>query len=528
MSYEVLIIAGAAVTVMLGLMLLLARLYRKVGPNQALIVYGAGGIKVVRGGGTVVWPMVQVARELSLELMSFDVAPRKELYTNQGVAVLIDAVTQLKVRSDDESIRTSAEQFLDKSTADRESMIRLVMEGHLRGIVGQLTIEALVKEPEMVADKVRSTCAEDLNKMGLEAVSFTIKEVRDQNEYISNMGRPDIARIQRDANIAAAEAARDTEIRIAQAQRESAVARALADQERVIAETASAAKQAEAQRDLDIKRAQYVELVQRQKAQADKSYEIQSAVMEQQVTAEKVKVQQVEREAHIKVQEAEIKRREKELQATTLKTAEIESQRIQVMAEADKRKVELEAEAQAARAMKEGQARIDVDVIAGEAQAKVTRLTGEAEAQVIRMKGEAEAEAMRRKAGAYQGYNEAALVDRVLAALPAVVQAIAAPLSSIDKITVVSTGSGEGHGGTGVERLTQDAVRVVAQVPALIEGLTGLKMADLVSAVPRLKANGAASAPALPDDSSTVGPRPPGEVRKAEARPATPPVPPLR
>lgn len=131
------------------------------------------------------------------------------------------------------------------------------MEGHLRGIIGQLTVEQIVKEPEMVAERMRSTCMEDMSKMGLEVISFTIREVRDKNEYITNMGRPDVARIRRDAEIAAAEVERDTAIRRAVALREAAVAKAAADQERVIAETLSLAKQAEAQRDLDIQKAQF-------------------------------------------------------------------------------------------------------------------------------------------------------------------------------------------------------------------------------------------------------------------------------
>src|SRR5882724_12276635 len=191
--------------------------------------------------------------------MSFDVAPTQDLYTKQGVAVTVEAVAQIKVRSDQESILTAAEQFLTKAPEEREALIRLVMEGHLRGIIGQLTVEQLVKEPEMVGERVRATCAEDLNKMGLEVVSFTIKEVKDQNEYITNMGRPDVARIRRDAEIAAAEAERDTAIKRAIALRESAVAKAAADQERVLAETLSLAKQAETQRDLDIQKAQFTE-----------------------------------------------------------------------------------------------------------------------------------------------------------------------------------------------------------------------------------------------------------------------------
>ncbi len=257
----------------------------------------------------------------------------------QGVAVTVEAVAQIKVKSDPESIQTAAEQFLTKTDQNREALIRLVMEGHLRGIIGQLTVEQIVKEPEMVGDRMRSTCAADMNKMGLEVISFTIKEVRDKNEYIANMGRPDIARIQRDADVATAEAERDTAIRRADAQREAAIAKAHADQERVLAETLSLAKQAEAQRDLEIKKAEYLETVKRQQAQADKAYEIQTNMMQQQVVAEQVKIHQIEKEHEILVQDAEIQRRERELIATVLKPAEIERRRIETLASAEKQKL---------------------------------------------------------------------------------------------------------------------------------------------------------------------------------------------
>src|SRR5881296_3127269 len=325
---EIWVLVGLSVLALMFIMSILARLYRKAGPHEALIIYGFGGTRVVKGHGALVFPMVQICRELSLELMSFDVAPVQDLYTKQGVAVTVEAVAQIKVKSDLESIQTASEQFLTKTPDQRESLIRLVMEGHLRGIIGQLTVEQIVKEPEMVAERMRSTCADDMNKMGLEVISFTIKEVRDKNEYIVNMGRPDIARIKRDADVAAAEADRDTAIKRAEATRAAAIAKAQADQERVLAETLSQAKQAEATRDLEIKKAQYVEIVKKQQAQADKAYEIQTNVMLQQVTAEAVKVQQIEREQQIKVQEAEILRHEKELIATILKGAEIEKQRI--------------------------------------------------------------------------------------------------------------------------------------------------------------------------------------------------------
>src|SRR5437016_8866511 len=261
------VVTGLAVLGTMFLLAMLAKLFLKAGPNEALIVYGFRGKRVRIGRGTVVFPLFESCKLLSLELMSFDVAPQQDLYTNQGVAVTVEAVAQLKVKSDDVSIRTAAEQFLTKTPAAREGLIRLVMEGHLRGIIGQLTVEQIVKEPEMVADRMRSTCAEDMSKMALAVISFTIKEVRDKNDYISNMGRPDVARIKRDADVASAEAERDTMIKKAEAQRASAIARAQADQERVLAETLSLAKQSEAQRDLEIKKAQYLETVKRQQAQ---------------------------------------------------------------------------------------------------------------------------------------------------------------------------------------------------------------------------------------------------------------------
>src|SRR5512143_3645432 len=424
MPMGVFVMAGLMVLALFFIVALFAGLYRKAGPHEALVVYGFRGTRIVKGHGTVIFPMIENCRDLSLELMSFDVAPQQDLYTKQGVAVTVEAVAQIKVKSDPESVQTAAEQFLTKTDQEREALIRLVMEGHLRGIIGQLTVEEIVKQPEMVADRMRSTCAEDMNKMGLEVISFTIKEVRDKNEYITNMGRPDVARIKRDADVAAAEAERDTAIKRAIAQRESAVAKAQADQERVIAETLSLAKQAEAQRDLEIKKASYLEGVKRQQAQADKAYEIQTNVMQQQVIAEQVKVQQVEKLEQVKVQDAEIARREKELSATVLKQAEIERQRIETLAQAEKQRLLYEAEGKAASIQKQG----------------------EAEAEIIFKKGEAEAKAMNVKAEAYQEYNQAAVIDKLFANMPEVVRALASPLANVEKITVVSTGNGNAAG----------------------------------------------------------------------------------
>ena len=484
----ILLVIGVVVGVVVLFILIQTwgRLLRKVGPNQALIVYGAvqGGTKVITGGSQFVVPLYQRAQEFSLELMSFDVAPAQDLYTSQGVAVNVEAVTQIKVRSDEESVKTAAEQFLSKSQQDRENLIRLVMEGHLRGIVGQLTVEELVKDPENVGAKMLKTVTPDMDKMGLEVISFTIKDVRDKNEYITNMGRPQIAQIKKQADIAAALAQRDTQIQQANASREAAVSKSAADQERVKAETESLALQAESQRNLALKKAAFDAEVKKQQATADKTYDIQANLMQQQVVTESVKVTEVEKNAQIKVQQAEIQRRELELQATIQKAAEAERRRIETAAEAERQRLILEAQGQADAAKARGVGDAEANRARGLAEAEIIRAKGLAEAEVIRAKGEAEADAMKVKAAAFHEYNQAAVLDKLLSGMPEMVRAIAEPLSKVDKVTIVSTGNGKD--GLGASRLTGDIVNMVAQVPALFELLSGTRIGDLMNRVPAL------------------------------------------
>ena len=463
----IVIIVVLLVLALVVTLIILAGMFQKVGPNEALIVSGFGGTQVVQGGGRVVWPLVQQSRRLSMELMSFDVAPQQALYTKQGVALNVEAVSQIKVKSDLTSIRTAAEQFLSKPPQERQALIRLVMEGHLRGITGLLTVESIVKEPEMVAAQVRSGVSDDLSKMGLEVISFTIREVRDDNEYIASMGRPDIARIKREADIAAAEATRDTEIKKAQATRESAVARSLADQETTIARAASETKQAEAIRDLNLKKAEYEQTVRSQQAQTDKAYDIQANIAQQKVVAEQVNVELVRKQREAQVQQAEITRRESELIATILRPAEIEKQKIEALAGAEQNRLRLEAEG----------------------RASAIRATGEAEADIIRQKGQAEADAMEKRADAFALYNQAAVLDKLLSSLPELARGLGESVKAIDSVTIVSTGSDA----PSASRLTNDVATMVAQVPALVEALSGINIADLIKSLPGLQTSGVKS-----------------------------------
>ena len=197
--------------------------------------------------------------------------------------------------------------------------------------------------------------------------------------------------------------------------------------------------------------------------------------MQQQAVAEAVAVDRVRKEGEIKVQEAEILRRERELAATVLKDAEAQRKRIETLADAERQRLSLEAAGRA-----------DAQKAEGTAAAEVIRLKGSAEAEIIRAKGKSEAEAMQLKANAYQEYNEAAVIDKLIGGLPEVVRAFAEPLSKVDKITVVSTG---GDGGAGVNKITADMAQMVAQVPALIESLTGKNLHELMQQVRRIDSN---------------------------------------
>lgn len=517
MNLDPLLIAGVCVVVVILAIGVFASMFKQVPPNKALIIYGLGGTKIVTGGGHVVLPVVQGSQQLSLELMSFDVAPEQDLYTSQGVAVSVEAVTQIKVKNDPESIRTAAEQFLAKTMQEREDQIRLVMEGHLRGITGQLTVEDIVKKPEEVSSRVLKHVAEDLSKMGLAIVSFTIKKVTDEQDYIRNMGRPDVARIKQAAEIAEAEAEREIKTRKAEALLKAATAQAEADQSRVAAQAASEAKQAEAMRDLNKQKADFEAEVNTQKAISEKAYEIAANQAQQKAVAEQVKIQQIEKQEQIRVQELEIQRREKELESTMIKQADAEKRRVEIMADAEAQRnareaagraqaAQAEAEATRTRGLAEaevakvaGQAEAEIARAKGQAEAEILRAKGQAEADIVRAKGEAEAEAMQLRADAYAKYTEAALVDRVLGSLPEVAGAFAEALAKVDKITIVSTGEGKG----GASALTGEVAKMVAQMPAVVESLTGVNMNDMLRRIPGAVAE-AAKPTSIPVDSEQV------------------------
>lgn len=456
---------GAIVVVVLLLLSVMVSAYKKVPPNEAMIVFGLGGKRVVQGGGLFVIPGLQNFKKISMMLMSFDVVPQQNMFSKQGIALSIEAVAQIKIKSDPTAILTASEQFLDRPDKERESIILHSIEGHLRGIIGQLTVESILKTPEEINSKMRETCSEDLDKMGLEVVSFTIKKVKDDNGYIENLGVPEIERVKKEASIARAEAERDVAINKAETDKVSAIAQANSHQLRVEAETASHAKEAEFNKSLDIKQAEFKLQVETKRAEADMAYELQQNKLQQNIVTEQVRIKQMEAEANSKVRDAEIELRQKELEATVIKPAEADKIAALLKAEAEKQQVILKADAEAQATIKRG-----------EAEAAAKRMEGTAHADVIRAEGISEAEALQRKAEAYKEYTQAAVMVEMLRILPELAEKIAAPLANVDKITVVSQDGAT----SGMNKVTADITKMMAQLPEVTQTLTGYPLMDLV------------------------------------------------
>ncbi len=459
--------------------------YTKVGPNQVLIISGRKhrivdpdgsvrdiGFRVVKGGGVFVWPVVEKVDVLSLELLTIDVQT-PEVYTSKGVPVRVDGVAQIKVKGDDISIGTAAEQFLSKGTEEIRNIATQTMEGHLRAILGTMTVEDIYQNRDAFATKVQEVAAGDMANMGLQIVSFTIKDIRDTQGYLDALGKPRIAQVKRDAQIAQAEADRDAMIKSSQAQQAGQEAKFVAD-----------TKIAEAQRDYQTNVAQYQATVNTRKAEADLAYDLQKYKTGQLVKAEEVQVNIIEKQKQIELQQQEILRKQRELEATVQKPADAERYKVETLANARKFQLETEAAGTAAAAKAEGFANADVQKATGLAEAEANKAKGLAEAAIIEAQGKATAEATRLKAEAFQKYNEAAVIELLVKVMPEIAAKIAEPLSKTEKMVIINSGNGPGGGAS---KLTGDVTQIIAQLPPVLESLTGVKFEKLLEQVPALK-----------------------------------------
>lgn len=511
------VIVGAMGLLILLLMVgvLVATRYVKVAPNEALIISGRRHTmpdgterhyRIVTGGATFVWPVVEKVDRLSLENITLDIIT-PEFYTKLGVPMKVEAVAQIKVRGDEVSIGTAAEQFLSKTLEEIKSIAYQMMAGHLRAMLGTLTVEEIMTAHESFAQKVQEVSANDLANMGLTVVSFTIREISDTNGYLQALGRPQIAQVKKNASIGEAEAQRDATIKAADAQRQGQLAK-------LSAET----QIAEADRDYQMRKAEYDASINQKKADTDLAYDLQRFKTAQSVTQEQVQVELIRKQRETEVQQQETLRREQELNATIRKPAEAERERQILLAEAEainlKRVAEgkaesiqrvgvAEAETQKARGMAEaetnkarGLADADVRRAQGLAEAEAVRAQGLAEAEAVRAKALAEAEGMLQRANAWQQYNQAAIAQMLIEKLPDIVRAANEPLSRIDKITMINTGGA--NGGSGLGALSQEITKMLATTPELVQSLTGIDLQKIISNLGQRAEEASEADPAMP------------------------------
>ena len=456
------------VIILLMLLVVFVSKYQTAKPDEALIISGSylgtknvhkdesgNKLKIVRGGGAFVLPVFQRSNRLSLLSSKLDVST-PEVYTEQGVPVMADGTSIIKIGSSVEEIATAAEQFLGKTREELENEAREVLEGHLRSILGSMTVEEIYQNRDKFSQSVQEVASVDLAKMGLIIVSFTIKDVRDKNGYLDSLGKPRIAQVKRDAEIAEAEALKETRIKKAQAEKES--------QE---AELGRQTEIAEATKEKELKLAAYKEEQDIAKAKADQAYNLESAVAQQKVVAQEMEVKVIERQKQIELEEKEITRREKQYDSEVKKKADADRYAREQEALAGKAKEVAEAEAEKFR----------VEAMA-EANAAQVRMDGQAKADAILAQGQAEAEAKEKIAEAFKQYGEAAVLSMVLEMLPELVKEASQPLGNIEKISVVDTG--QGGKDSGANRITNYATNLLASSQETLKETAGLDVKDLL------------------------------------------------
>jgi len=450
--------------------------YKTVGPDEAMIITGSylgsknvlvdesgRRIKIIRGGGAFILPVFQQSEFVSLLSMKLDIST-PEVYTEQGVPVMADGVAIIKIGSSVEDVATAAEQFMGKPQEALKSEPQEVLEGHLRAILGTMTVEEVYRNRDKFAQEVQGVAAKDLKKMGLQIVSFTIKDVRDKQGYLDALGKPRIAAVKRDAEIAEAQAIRDARIQKAKAEEEGQKAELLRD-----------TNVAEASKEKELKVAAFKREQDTAKAEADQAYSIQEARSQQMAVEEQMKIELVRKEREIDLQEKEILRREKQFDAEVRKKADADRYSVEQAAEADKARRLREADAIQYKIEAEAKANAEQKRLEGLAVADAEKAKGTAEAEVIRLKGLAEAEAKEKLAEAFEKFGEAAVLDIIVKMLPELAGRVAEPMKSIDKLTVVDTGHGEG-----AARVSNYVTSLMATAPEMLKNVSGIDMDQLV------------------------------------------------
>ena len=448
---SILILIGIIIVILVLLSILIAKQYRKVGPNEVLIISGGRKRSVLQpdgtkrkigyryrlGGGTFVWPFLETVDILPIDVINLSIKI-PEVLTYGGILIMADASAQVKINSDENSIRLAAEQFLGTGKDGIRDISSTILEGKTRAVIGTMTVEDIYRGRGEFADKVIKSVENEFYRMGLTLISFALKEISDTQGYLDALGKPQIAAAKRDATIAEAETEKEAVIKSSAARKEGEVARLNADALIAKAQWENEAKKAESQAQVNQK-----------KARADFAYELERSCLNQDIKREEAKVKLIEKEESIKLETLEITRREKELESSVIKPADARKYQIKAEAEAEGFRIQAEAK--------------------GKSEALM--LEAKAEAEKIKQKGLAEAEIMLRKANAWEKYNQAAILEIYLKSLPELARAVSEPLSKVDKIILVG-----GDKGTGATKITSQVADILAQMPDVVESLTGIDL----------------------------------------------------
>ena len=426
--------AVAVVVIIILILAFVASRYKVAGANEAIIVAGSRGakvrdergqqtshpgdkgVKVVVGGGTIVMPLLNRVGRLKLTARQINVS-LSDAVTSQGIKVQVQGVATFKIGRDVESLRNAAERFLDAKPEQVDSIVKNVLEGSLRSIVGTLTIEELIRDRQKLLQQVQDAAKGDLATSGLQIDAFTIQSFSDESNYIELLGQQSVSTVTRDARMV----------------------KASTDQEAAVREAEAQQVKINAARDVSLREAETKTQVAAAQARADQAGPLAQAEAQQEVVRKQTELA-----------ELAAQRKEKELLSSTVKPAAAEAQAVIARAEGDKR----------------------ARIAAAEADAETTRLEGGAEAQIVLTKGEAEAKALAMRADAYKQFNEAAIIQTVLAALPDIVRAAAEPMGHIDSLTVMSA--------DGASDIVKNATRAMIESTTAIKGLTGLDVPNLV------------------------------------------------
>jgi len=444
-----------------------------VGPNEALIVSGgccgSRAKKTRVGGWAWAWWLVTDVQRLSLEVMTLNPVC-ESVETAQGVPLTVTGVAQVKIMKNADLLQTASEQFLGKKEHEIKSTVLQTLEGHLRAILGTLTVEEVYKDRDQFASLVREVASPDVGRMGIEVLSFTIKDVYDNVTYLASLGKAQTAAVKRDAEIGVAQANRDagireaecekaamdvkynTDTKIDQANRDAGIREAECEKAAMDVKYNTDTKIEDNSRAFKLQKANFDKEVNTAKAEAQLAYELQAAKIQQKIRNEEIQIQVVERRKQIEIEEQEIRRKEKELMSTVKLPAEAEAYKVQTIAEGKRTQT----------------------VEAARAEAERVRLTGAAEARAIEAVGRAEAESMRMKASAYKQYGDAAIMSLVLEALPQIAAEVAAPLAKTDEIVLLG----------GSDRTTTEVNKLVSQLPPAISALTGVDLTGALGKIP--------------------------------------------